>query len=43
MRRKHGLPAQAEVQLVDQLDGVLVVKAARQTRPGDFAPRKTDF
>jgi hypothetical protein len=28
MRRKHGLRAQAEVEFVDQPDGVLVVKAA---------------
>jgi hypothetical protein len=27
MRRKHGLLAQAEVELVDHQDGVLVVKA----------------
>jgi bifunctional DNA-binding transcriptional regulator/antitoxin component of YhaV-PrlF toxin-antitoxin module len=27
MRRKHGLLGQAEVKLVDQPDGVLVVKA----------------
>jgi hypothetical protein len=32
MRRKHGLRAQAEVELVDQPDGVLVVKAAAASR-----------
>jgi hypothetical protein len=32
MRRKHGLVAQAEVKLVDQPDGVLVVKAATNPR-----------
>jgi len=32
MRRKHGLLAQAEVELVDQPDGVLVVKAATSSR-----------
>jgi AbrB family looped-hinge helix DNA binding protein len=32
MRRKHGLRAQAEVELVDQPDGVLVVKAASNPR-----------
>ena len=32
MRRKHGLLAQAEVELVDQPDGVLVVKAATNSR-----------
>ena len=32
MRRKHGLLAQAEVQLVDQPEGVLVVKAAATSR-----------
>jgi bifunctional DNA-binding transcriptional regulator/antitoxin component of YhaV-PrlF toxin-antitoxin module len=32
MRRKHGLLAQAEVELVDQPDGVLVVKAATTSR-----------
>ncbi len=32
MRRKHGLQAQAEVELVDQPDGVLVVKAATSSR-----------
>jgi len=31
-RRKHGLLAQAEVELVDQPDGVLVVKAASPAR-----------
>ena len=31
-RRKHGLLAQAEVELVDQPDGVLVVKAAANPR-----------
>jgi bifunctional DNA-binding transcriptional regulator/antitoxin component of YhaV-PrlF toxin-antitoxin module len=28
MRRKHGLRAQVEVELVDQPNGVLVIKAA---------------
>ncbi len=28
LRRKHGMLAEAEVQLVDQPDGVLVIKAA---------------
>lgn len=32
MRRKHGLLACAEVKLVDQPDGVLVVKAATNPR-----------
>ncbi len=32
MRRKHGLLAQAEVELVDQPDGVLVVRAATTSR-----------
>jgi hypothetical protein len=32
MRRKHGLLAQVEVNLVDQPDGVLVVKAATNGR-----------
>jgi bifunctional DNA-binding transcriptional regulator/antitoxin component of YhaV-PrlF toxin-antitoxin module len=32
MRRKHGLLAQAEVELVDQPDGVLVVRAAIVSR-----------
>jgi bifunctional DNA-binding transcriptional regulator/antitoxin component of YhaV-PrlF toxin-antitoxin module len=32
MRRKHGLLAQTEVQLVDQPNGVLVVKAATTPR-----------
>jgi bifunctional DNA-binding transcriptional regulator/antitoxin component of YhaV-PrlF toxin-antitoxin module len=32
MRRKHGLLAQTEVELVDQPDGVLVVKAATTAR-----------
>ena len=32
MRRKHGLIPRGEVELVDQPDGVLVVKAARLTR-----------
>jgi bifunctional DNA-binding transcriptional regulator/antitoxin component of YhaV-PrlF toxin-antitoxin module len=32
MRRKHGLLAQSEVELVDQPDGVLVVKAAANRR-----------
>jgi bifunctional DNA-binding transcriptional regulator/antitoxin component of YhaV-PrlF toxin-antitoxin module len=32
MRRKHGLGAQVEVELVDQPDGVLVVKAATTAR-----------
>ena len=32
MRRKHGLLAEAEVRLVDQPDGVLVVKAATDPR-----------
>lgn len=32
MRRKHGLLAEAEVELVDQPDGVLVVKAATTSR-----------
>jgi bifunctional DNA-binding transcriptional regulator/antitoxin component of YhaV-PrlF toxin-antitoxin module len=33
MRRKHGLRSDAEVELVDQPDGVLVVNAARKS-PG---------
>ena len=33
MRRKHGLRSDAEVELVDQPDGVLVVKVARKS-PG---------
>ena len=32
MRRKHGLLAQAEVELVDQPNGVLVVKSAETAR-----------
>lgn len=32
MRRKHGLRALVEVELVDQPDGVLVVKAATTQR-----------
>jgi hypothetical protein len=32
MRRKHGLLAQVEVELVDKPDGVLVVKAAPTPR-----------
>jgi len=32
VRRKHGLGLQAEVELVDQPDGVLVVKAATTLR-----------
>jgi AbrB family looped-hinge helix DNA binding protein len=32
MRRKHGLRLQAQVELVDQPDGVLVVKAATTSR-----------
>ena len=32
MRRKHGLRAQVEVELVDQPDGVLVVKATTTSR-----------
>jgi bifunctional DNA-binding transcriptional regulator/antitoxin component of YhaV-PrlF toxin-antitoxin module len=32
MRRKHGLLARAEVELVDQPDGVLVVKATTTSR-----------
>jgi bifunctional DNA-binding transcriptional regulator/antitoxin component of YhaV-PrlF toxin-antitoxin module len=32
MRRKHGLLARAEVELLDQPDGVLVVKAAATSR-----------
>jgi hypothetical protein len=32
MRRKHGLEAQVEVELVDQPDGVLVVKAPTTAR-----------
>ncbi len=32
MRRKHGLLAQVEVNLVDQPDGVLVVKATTNAR-----------
>jgi AbrB family looped-hinge helix DNA binding protein len=32
MRRKHGLLAESEVELVDQPDGVLVVKAAPRAR-----------
>ena len=32
MRRKHGLKAEAEVELVDQPDGVLVVTAATGPR-----------
>jgi hypothetical protein len=32
MRRKHGLLAQVEVELVDQPEGVLVVKAATTPR-----------
>jgi hypothetical protein len=29
MRKKHGLGARAEVELVDRPDGILLVKAAR--------------
>ena len=32
MRRKHGLLPRAEVELVDQPDGVLVVRAAKTSR-----------
>jgi hypothetical protein len=32
MRRRHGLLACAEVELLDQPDGVLVVKAATNSR-----------
>lgn len=32
MRRKHGLLPQREVELVDQPDGVLVVKAGKLSR-----------
>jgi bifunctional DNA-binding transcriptional regulator/antitoxin component of YhaV-PrlF toxin-antitoxin module len=32
LRRKHGLRADAEVELVDQPEGVLVVKAATASR-----------
>jgi hypothetical protein len=32
MRRKHGLLARAEVELVDRPDGVLVVRAATASR-----------
>jgi bifunctional DNA-binding transcriptional regulator/antitoxin component of YhaV-PrlF toxin-antitoxin module len=32
MRRKHGMLAEAEVQLVDRPDGVLVIKAANNPR-----------
>jgi AbrB family looped-hinge helix DNA binding protein len=32
MRRKHGLRAQAEVEFVDQPGGVLVVRAAKNSR-----------
>ena len=32
MRRKHGLLPQAEVELVDQPGGVLVVKVANNSR-----------
>ena len=32
MRKKHGLFPRAEVELVDQPDGVLVVKAANLSR-----------
>jgi bifunctional DNA-binding transcriptional regulator/antitoxin component of YhaV-PrlF toxin-antitoxin module len=32
MRRKHGLRTDAEVELVDQPEGVLVVKAAVKSR-----------
>jgi bifunctional DNA-binding transcriptional regulator/antitoxin component of YhaV-PrlF toxin-antitoxin module len=32
MRRKHGMGAQVEVQLVDQPDGVLVIKAVTNQR-----------
>jgi bifunctional DNA-binding transcriptional regulator/antitoxin component of YhaV-PrlF toxin-antitoxin module len=32
MRRKHGLLPRREVEVVDQPDGVLVVKAGRLTR-----------
>lgn len=32
MRRKHGLLAKVEVELVDQPDGVLVVKSAAASR-----------
>ena len=35
MRRKHGLLAQVEVNLVDRPDGVLVVKAATNARGMD--------
>jgi hypothetical protein len=32
MRRKHGLRSDAEVEFVDQPEGVLVVKVATQSR-----------
>ena len=32
MRKRHGLLPQREVELIDQPDGVLVVKAAKLTR-----------
>jgi bifunctional DNA-binding transcriptional regulator/antitoxin component of YhaV-PrlF toxin-antitoxin module len=32
MRKRHGLLPRAEVALVDQADGVLVVRASKQSR-----------